>query len=241
MRKNNEDDYLTAHRSIYDSLTVAFKHFNAELFGNQLPEVVITLTRKARCAGYFRTSAYYNRKVSLSELTTEQLYTQFRHEIALNPDLFSEPTEKTYSTLVHEMVHLQQAVYGTMPRNGYHDKEWAGMMELVGLIPSTTGLPGGRKTGQNMSDYVETGGRYQKSYKKLVSKGDTLRWAGVPLAQADEVRLTDPDNPPPSNTDNETKRKSKTKYSCLECGLNAWAKPNVNIKCGDCELPLEPS
>ena len=29
-------------------------------------------------------------------------------------------------------------------------------------------------------------------------------------------------------------RKSKTKYTCLECGQNAWAKPGASLICGDC-------
>lgn len=29
--------------------------------------------------------------------------------------------------------------------------------------------------------------------------------------------------------------KSKMKYSCPKCGINAWAKTGINLKCGDCE------
>jgi predicted RNA-binding Zn-ribbon protein involved in translation (DUF1610 family) len=29
--------------------------------------------------------------------------------------------------------------------------------------------------------------------------------------------------------------KSKIKYTCPECGLNAWAKIGANLMCGDCE------
>jgi hypothetical protein len=31
---------------------------------------------------------------------------------------------------------------------------------------------------------------------------------------------------------------SKTKYTCPDCELNAWAKPDVSLLCGDCETPL---
>jgi hypothetical protein len=30
------------------------------------------------------------------------------------------------------------------------------------------------------------------------------------------------------------KAASKTKSTCPACGLNAWAKPEVNLVCGDC-------
>jgi hypothetical protein len=34
------------------------------------------------------------------------------------------------------------------------------------------------------------------------------------------------------------KAASKTKYTCPGCGLNAWAKPDVSLRCGACELAL---
>ena len=35
-------------------------------------------------------------------------------------------------------------------------------------------------------------------------------------------------------------RKLKTKYTCPGCNLNAWAKPDVVLLCGACEVALEP-
>jgi hypothetical protein len=32
---------------------------------------------------------------------------------------------------------------------------------------------------------------------------------------------------------------SKTKYTCPSCGLNAWAKPNVSLVYGECQVPLQ--
>jgi len=34
------------------------------------------------------------------------------------------------------------------------------------------------------------------------------------------------------------KRSSKTKYTCPACGLNAWAKPEAKLICGECVVPL---
>ena len=31
------------------------------------------------------------------------------------------------------------------------------------------------------------------------------------------------------------KAASKTRYTCPACGLNAWAKPEIHIVCGDCD------
>jgi transcription elongation factor Elf1 len=35
------------------------------------------------------------------------------------------------------------------------------------------------------------------------------------------------------------KAASKTKYTCPVCGLNAWAKPDAHLICGDCSEELE--
>src|SRR2546422_4579315 len=34
------------------------------------------------------------------------------------------------------------------------------------------------------------------------------------------------------------KSNTRTKYTCPGCGLNAWAKPNVSLLCGECEGEL---
>ena len=34
------------------------------------------------------------------------------------------------------------------------------------------------------------------------------------------------------------KAASKTKYTCERCGLNAWAKPEASLICGDCLAPM---
>src|SRR5277367_844570 len=34
------------------------------------------------------------------------------------------------------------------------------------------------------------------------------------------------------------KSASTTRYTCPECGVNAWAKPQVSLICGDCDEPM---
>jgi ribosomal protein S27AE len=34
------------------------------------------------------------------------------------------------------------------------------------------------------------------------------------------------------------KAASNTKYTCPDCGVNAWAKPDVRLLCGECETEL---
>jgi predicted SprT family Zn-dependent metalloprotease len=121
------------------------------------------------------------------------------------------------STLAHEMAHVWQQAHGTPPRRSYHDREWAAKMKDIGLQPSTTGAPGGKETGQSVTHYILPGGPYAKAYARLQATGFQLHWQSAP--QGEQAKA---------------KKASKTKYTCPECGQNAWAKPDTALICGDC-------
>ncbi|MCM5163877.1 sprT domain-containing protein, partial [Escherichia coli] len=59
---------------------------------------------------------------------------------------------------------------------GYHDRVWGEKMEQIGLMPSNTGLPGGRKTGQQMTHYIIRGGRFQTAVYDLLKSGFSISW-----------------------------------------------------------------
>lgn len=198
---------------MYRGLTRAFVFFNARLFSGRLPDCLITLQRKRGAYGYFANARFTTRDGS--EVTDE---------IALNPTHFAERSvEETLSTLVHEMVHLAQAQFGTPSRSSYHNAEWARLMRAVGLIPSATGAPGGKETGQRVSHYIEPGGRFARACADLID----LRREMVPYVESGDARRT-----------RERKAASKTRYICPGCGVNAWAKPETQLACGVCSMPL---
>ena len=60
---------------------------------------------------------------------------------------------------------------GAPTRSGYHNREWAARMETLGLIPSDTGRPGGKRTGQSMGHYVSDGGPFEQAAKLLRGSG----------------------------------------------------------------------
>src|SRR5690242_13502110 len=113
----------------YKTLDDAYRFFNEHLFGSHLPGCLITMQRSKKAYGYFAGNRFGS--LDGAEVTDE---------IALNPSHFhTRTTEQSLSTLVHEMTHLEQHHFGKPSRAGYHNKEWAGMMRAVGLIPSDTG------------------------------------------------------------------------------------------------------
>ena len=143
-----------------NSLNQAYRYFNDALFEGELPPCILTIARKKNTHGYFSPQRW--RKVDEKEYAT--------HEIALTATtLYREPI-KVFSTLVHEQVHLWQEEFGKSSCNGYHNKEWGRKMELIGLMPSNTGKPGGKKTGQQMTHYIIEGGAYEKAFKEMPEK-----------------------------------------------------------------------
>ncbi len=195
-------------KDTYDYLYKAYDHFNKALFGSALPSCVLVLHRKRGAYGYFWGDTWSEREGK-----------RITDEIALNPETFKDRSiAEMLSTLVHEMCHLKQYHFGKPSRGGYHNREWAQMMEEVGLIPSDSGQPGGKKTGQSMTHYIETGGAFEIACDKLIAKGFTMPWQ----ARTHDEKTT------------KKKAASKTKYTCPECGVNAWAKPDVSLICGEC-------
>lgn len=200
----------------YTGLSEAYAFFNERLFAGGLPACLITMQRKAKAYGYFARRRFTTR--DRREVTDE---------IALNPSHFSErTTEETLATLVHEMVHLQQEHYGTPSRSGYHNREWARMMRAVGLIPTGTGMPGGKTTGQRVSHCVEPEGRFALACTELIEEHG-FELAYVELSNEATRRAK------------ERKAASKTRYTCPVCRVIAWAKPGTRLACGDCHQPME--
>jgi hypothetical protein len=194
----------------YSGLQEAFDHFNAELFGGKLPDIFITLQRRANTRGYFAADRFTGRTAKIG-----------RHELALNPDTFvGRSDEDICSTLVHEQVHAWQQAFGNPSARTYHNREWAAKMKSLGLQPSSTGAVGGKETGQSMTHYIIAEGPFAKAYAKLAK----TEW---------KLNLQSAHRPGPSGGTN-----SKTKFSCSRCGQNAWGKPDLNVTCTPCGVRM---
>lgn len=120
------------------------------------------------------------------------------------------------STLAHEMAHLWQHYFGKPSRTGYHNKEWADRMEKIGLMPSETGRPGGKRTGQRVSQYVIAGGRFHSIANELLQNFH-IQWASSEVMRV---------------------RPARSRYTCPICNLKVWGKPRLSIICEKCEHRL---
>jgi len=207
----------TPTAACYGDLTWLYAYYNGKLFANILPDCLITLQRHAQCYGYFRPQSFrYGKRVT--------------DEIALNPEFFVEQRKgEIFQTLVHEMVHLWQEHLGKPGRRGYHNREWAAKMESIGLMPSSTGEQGGKKTGDKVGDYVITGGLFEKVTAEVQGRWEIwihdLRGEEDAAAE-DEHAAAD-----------ERTKPTRRKYSC-GCGRNVWGRPGLEIKCLACDAPF---
>lgn len=196
---------MTLTKDQYIKFDEAVKYFNEKLFAGELPDLLVTLQRHPRSAGYYH-----------AEKLEDRQNKKRIAEIALNPDVFSSKSdEEILSTLVHEMVHHWQFCLATAPRKAYHDREWAEKMKEVGLYPSSTGEEGGKETGQSMSHYIMQGGLFEKACKAFLLKGKALYLDSIVEPKEEKER-----------------KKTREKFVCPVCLQQAWAKKTAKLACG---------
>ena len=151
----------------YNELQQAFDFYNQRLFNGELPDCLITFQRGKNTMGYF----------SFRRFVAADGSGKMIDEIALNPEYFpAYPLIEVMQTLVHEQCHMWQFHFGNPSRKTYHNAQWAAKMESIGLMPSSTGRPGGAKVGQKINDYPIPGGRFQLVTLELFQGQFALSW-----------------------------------------------------------------
>lgn len=237
---------VTPTADLYGQLQQVATHFNQALFEGMLPPMVITLQRSGTASGYFSASRWIH-----SNGTTVS-------ELALNPAVFAtRPLIALYQTVAHELCHLWQHIDGSASRPGYHNSVWAEKMIDIGLMPSSTGKPGGATTGQKMSDYPLPGGKFLNACEALATEGFALTWLDQGHRMAVDFRyaveapldiegdiakqLLTPLGEFFPNLERQqplvaVNQKLKIKYACPECRVGVWGKRGLVINCGRCGL-----
>ena len=164
---------------------------------------LVTLQRHANTRGYF---APFRFKGRIDKQTV--------HELALNPDNFTgRSDELILSTLVHEM-----AMSGRRPMESLHAVvitigNGRGKCVRSACSQHRQGSREEWKPGQSMTHYILPEGRYAMAYAQLASSGYQLHWQSLPASGRKTIT-------------------SKRKFTCPECGQNAWAKPGARLICG---------
>ena len=233
--KKTEVDLPTPTEDQFNALNGAYKYFNKSLFKKLLPGCILNFSRLRNTHG-FLAPYRWRRRESKSHDT---------HEISLTPTTLYRAPIEIYSTLVHEMVHLWQVVFGNPSRNGYHNKEWAEKMKELGLMPTDTGKPGGRETGQHMTHYILPNGKYEVAFKQMPEKfillftsldGDLMKGLIEGAASGtDEGESGTPDEQTRKRMKLRTPSQNKASYTCPGCNVKVWGRPNLQIRCVSCQ------
>ena len=237
----------------YTALQDAFDHFNTALFAGKLPQCLITLRSSVSAYGYMHSERFVS-------VAGERI-----DELGINPGYFAvQSMEEVMATVVHEMAHHWQNHVGTASKSSPHNREWAAKMEEIGLMPSHTGLPGGKQTGRTMSDYILPDGAFMRACASLTARGFNLPWLDSHLPVASEqmserrealaasgVAAVGGEPPVTQAKGNGVELKvrpptvraapTRVRLECPKCAVRAWAAPGTALSCGTCGVALEES
>lgn len=187
----------------------AYQAINERFFSGALPGCEIRFSTRKGSEGHYRPGA----------LPSGELCPAL-DQIAVGAHLSSS---KMIESLAHQTCHQYRQHSGQPPRRAYHDQVWAEKMVEIGLQPSSTGLPGGRMTGQTVSHYLLEGGGLSLLIRELYDQGLDINLAGA----ADRRSAN-------------KKAWARTKYTCAGCNKSVLGGDQYNLVCGDCQLPLTP-
>ncbi len=217
----------------FKTLDDLYRFYNQAIFGGTLSDCIVNMSRHGGAYGFFAANRWRG----------ENEAKKIIHEISINPDFMNREDIEWHSTLVHEMCHLWQEDFGKPSRGGYHNRQWADKMVQVGLMPTDTGEPGGKQTGQYVTHYIIPDGRFEQVFKTLSSEDlQNLRLRYKPTLaalSAKPVRIGssggDDGGEPEAGAggDDESRSGKRKKYTC-GCGCNVWGKSGLLLKCGLC-------
>lgn len=237
---------VNVNNAFYGYLSVIAQHFNQVLFDDALPMPFLSLKRGQGALGYYSRNRW------------QQDDGQLIDEISLDPTVFAQHSWLTLmQTIAHQQCHLWQHCHGTPSRAGYHNAEWAEQMEAIGLIPSATGQPGGRKTGQRMLDYPEPCGPFIKAcidlsedrfnlplVKRFSDEAQTIELP-VDLQIPNDILQRLCSTVGVHTQDREIEQledlrllKRKVGYSCPQCSATVWGRQGLELQCQTCNQPL---
>lgn len=199
-----------------------FRAVNADWFGGELEEPIITIQSTPRAYGHVTVSKIWKRK-------GEQ-----RHELNIGAETLQRPIEEVVATIVHEAVHLYNLAHGVQDcsRGGsYHNKRFKEEAERRGLVISHHPTYGWTITepSEALIDYIIAQGWSEIQ----VNRGGG--WTPPPSAggkAGNGGTQTGGSTEPP-------KRSSTRKYVCPCCKQSIRATKAVNIICGDCMEKME--
>ena len=202
----------------------------------KIPEVVFAINNSCRACvvAYVQADALYDKSNN-----TKLQY------MGINPSYLDRSIEHILGTICHELCHVYENAFIHIPRGGYHDKQWASLMEDCGLEPKYL-----NKSKTAVTHNIKEGGEFEAFVEKFKEENGE-DYFNIVAYSAEVERKTkkalgieddgEDDSPKPDNADKPVKKynRNKIKYTCPDCGAKVWGKSGLNIYCNDCECSFE--
>lgn len=170
---------MTPTEQLYSRLDSAVEFFNHRLFNSELPNLLITVQRNQKGIAYFDPDRWGSSEGKSA------------HELAINSSsITSLSLLQLFTILCQQMCICWQHVHGNPSRRGYLNRELAEKMVRIGLQPSSTGKPGGKATGQNLSCYPIEDGEFLRSAIELIETDNwQMAWVDLEYKEISDVEL----------------------------------------------------
>ena len=230
--KTSQELYSKIQKCI-DSLDSTFFSGNGK---QKIPELVFAINNQVRACvvAFVSPEALYDKKTD-----TKLQY------MGINPDYLDRKIGEILATICHELCHVYEHAYIHIPRGGYHDRQWAGLMEDCGLEPVYN-----NKSKTMVNHKIVEGGAFEDFVKKFTEENGEDYFNIVSYSQEIARRTRkelgieegeDEDEPKPDNADKPVKKynRNKIKYVCPDCGSKVWGKAGLNIFCNDCSCDFK--
>ncbi|MBD1895932.1 hypothetical protein [Coleofasciculus sp. FACHB-129] len=198
----------TPTREQTDAYDFIYTYFNRELFNNELPECVLTLSPKAGEYGCFLPDKWDKNGVTLSG-------------IQLSPVSFERHVQDVLAALCRQMVNVWQYNFGKKKpaRQGYCNEEWKAKMREVGLNPIDIGDK------WNVDHEVVKNGKFEQAINNLPME-KLIPWKTKPSDEPERskggkrVKYTCP------KCDLNARSRPNVRIACWDCKLLMEASTN---------------
>lgn len=194
-----------------------YRQLNADMFGGELEEVLITIQSTPRAYGHVTCSKVWKVKDIC------------KYELNIGAESLNRPIEDVVATMLHEMVHIYNQMHNIQDCSRgmtYHNKKFKEKAESVGLI---------------IEHDSRIGWSITKPSEKLIDYIIAQQWTDILINRSGATMIfipTDKDKGGNGASDSTQKKKpsSTRKYICPRCGMSVRATKTVHIKCVDCDM-----
>lgn len=198
-----------------------FRAINADWFGGELEEPIITIQSTPRAYGHVTISKIWKSKGE-----------ERRHELNIGAETLQRPIENVVATMMHEAVHLYNLAHGVQDcsrGNTYHNKRFKEEAERRGLAIEHHPTYGWTITepSEALIDYIISQGWTEISMNRGGGWTPPASTGGKAGNGGTDAGAAAP------------KRSSTRKYVCPCCKNSVRATKAVNLICGDCMEKME--